>query len=98
MCIRDRVKAIQERAMAKFMQYTDAFAFAFAPPAALELGNATGFDVRIVDRAGLGHDTLMAARNQMLGMCMTSKIVTKVRPNGLDDNPVYQIDIDQEKA
>jgi hydrophobe/amphiphile efflux-1 (HAE1) family protein len=93
-----KVKAIQGRAMAEFMKFNDAFAFAFAPPAALELGNATGFDVRLVDRAGLGHDALMGARNQLLGMSMQNPVVTKVRPNGLDDMPVYQIDIDQEKA
>jgi hydrophobe/amphiphile efflux-1 (HAE1) family protein len=93
-----KVKAIQARAMAEFMQYKDAFAFAFAPPAALELGNATGFDVRVVDRAGLGHDALMNARNQLLGMSMQSPVLAKVRPNGLDDMPEYHIDIDQEKA
>ncbi|HEV7402345.1 MAG TPA: efflux RND transporter permease subunit [Chthoniobacteraceae bacterium] len=93
-----KVKAIQGRAMAKFLQFNDAFAFAFAPPAALELGNATGFDVRLVDRAGLGHDALMNARNQMLGMCGQSKIVAKVRPNGLDDTPEYHLEIDQVKA
>ncbi len=82
-----KVKAIQDRAMAKFMQFKDAFAFAFAPPAVLELGNATGFDVRLVDRAGLGHDVLMGARNQFLGMAMQNPVVTKVRPNGLDDTP-----------
>ena len=93
-----KVKAIQGRAMGKFMQFKDAFAFAFAPPAVLELGTATGFDVRLVDRAGLGHETLMGARNQLLGMSMQNSVVTKVRPNGLDDMPMYQIDIDQEKA
>ena len=93
-----KVKAIQGRAMGKFMQFKDAFAFAFAPPAVLELGTATGFDVRLVDRAGLGHETLMDARNQLLGMSMQNSVVTKVRPNGLDDMPMYQIDIDQEKA
>ena len=93
-----KVKAIQGRAMGKFMKFKDAFAFAFAPPAVLELGTATGFDVRLVDRAGLGHETLMGARNQLLGMSMQNSVVTKVRPNGLDDMPMYQIDIDQEKA
>ena len=93
-----KVKAIQGRAMGKFMQFKDAFAFAFAPPAVLELGTATGFDVRLVDRAGLGHEALMDARNQLLGMSMQNPVVTKVRPNGLDDTPMYQIDIDQEKA
>ena len=93
-----KVKAIQGRAMGTFLQFKDAFAFAFAPPAVLELGNATGFDVRLVDRGGLGHDALMNARNQMLGMAMQSQVVTKVRPNGLDDMPEYRINVDQEKA
>ena len=93
-----KVKAIQGRAMMEFLQYKDAFAFAFAPPAVLELGNATGFDMRLVDRGGLGHDALMNARNQMLGMASQNAVVTKVRPNGLDDMPEYHIDIDQEKA
>jgi hydrophobe/amphiphile efflux-1 (HAE1) family protein len=93
-----KVKAIQGRAMAEFLQYKDAFAFAFAPPAALELGNATGFDVRVVDRAGLGHEALINARNQLLGMAMQNPALTKVRPNGLDDTAEYRINIDQEKA
>ncbi len=93
-----KVKAIQMRAMGTFMQFKDAFAFAFAPPAALELGNATGFDVRVVDRAGRGHETLVNARNQLLGLCMQNPAVTKVRPNGLDDTPEYRVNIDQEKA
>ena len=75
-----KVKAIQGRAMAKFMQFKDAFAFAFAPPAALELGNATGFDVRLVDRAGLGHDALMGARNQLLGMSMQNPVADQGAP------------------
>ena len=92
------VKAIQGRAMGAFMQYKDAFAFAFAPPAVLELGNASGFDVRLVDRAGIGHEALMNARNQMLGMASQSPVLTRVRPNGLDDMPEFHIEIDREKA
>ncbi|MEO6785670.1 MAG: efflux RND transporter permease subunit, partial [Chthoniobacteraceae bacterium] len=92
------VKAIQGRAMAEFMKYKDAFAFAFAPPAVLELGNASGFDVRLVDRASLGHDALMNARNQMLGMASQNPVLTRVRPNGLDDMPEYHVEIDREKA
>jgi hypothetical protein len=41
----------------------------------LELGTATGFDVRLVDRAGLGHETLMGARNQLLGMSMLKVVL-----------------------
>jgi hydrophobe/amphiphile efflux-1 (HAE1) family protein len=92
------VKAIQGRAMGDLLQYKDAFAFAFAPPAVLELGTATGFDVRLVDRGGIGHEALMNARNQMLGMAMQNPVLTRVRPNGLDDMPEYHIEVDQEKA
>ncbi len=92
------VKAIQGRAMGKFMQIKEAFAFAFFPPPVLELGTATGFDFRLVDRGGLGHEALIDARNQLLGMAMSNPNLTRVRPNGLDDTPEYHIDIDQEKA
>jgi hydrophobe/amphiphile efflux-1 (HAE1) family protein len=93
-----KVKAIQGRAMAKFMQIKEAFAFAFAPPAVLELGTATGFDLRLVDLGGLGHDALMDAQGQLLGMSMGNPVLASVRPNGLADTSVFQIDIDQEKA
>jgi hypothetical protein len=62
------VKAIAGRAMAAFSQYRDAQVFAFSPPAVMELGNAAGFDFELQDMAGLGHEKLMAARNQLLGM------------------------------
>lgn len=64
----------------------------------MELGNATGFAVRLQDRAGLGHGALLAARNQMLGMAMQSKVVTGLRPEGLEDAPQLQVDIDRNKA
>ena len=93
-----KVKAIQARAMAKFGQFKDALAFAFAPPAVLELGTATGFDLRLIDLAGLSHETLMEAQGQLLGMAAKNPILASVRPNGLADTSMYQIDIDQEKA
>lgn len=93
-----KVKAIQGRAMLKFMQIKEALAFAFAPPAVLELGTATGFDLRLVDLAGLGHDTLMDAQGQLLGMAAKNPVLASVRPNGLADTSVYQIDVDEEKA
>ena len=86
------------RAQQHFFSFRDAMVFAFAPPAVLELGNATGFDVFLQDRAGVGHDKLMEARNQFLGMAAQSKILTQVRPNGLNDEPQYQLTIDDERA
>jgi len=92
------VFAVQGRAMQHFMQFDDAFAFAFAPPAVLELGSATGFDLRLTDNAALGHEALMNARNQMLGLAAQNPKLRNVRPNGLSDTPQFKIDIDQEKA
>jgi multidrug efflux pump len=93
-----KVGAIVGRAMGAFSQLRDAMAFAFAPPSIIELGNATGFDFQLMDRGGLGHEKLMAARNQLLGMASQQPGLVAVRPNGLSDVPQFRVDIDQEKA
>jgi len=95
---RNRVQAIAARATQRFSTIADAQAVAFAPPAALELGNATGFDLELLDRANQGHDKLMAARNLLLGMAQKNPRLVGVRPNGLDDEPQYQFDVDWEEA
>jgi multidrug efflux pump len=94
----NRVQAIAGRAMGHFRGIKDAQVFAFAPPAVLELGNATGFDFELLDRANQGHDKLMAARNQLLGAAARDPDLFAVRPNGLNDEPQYTIVIDREKA
>ena len=95
---RHHVQAIAGRINARFADYKDATIFAAAPPAISELGTATGFDVVLQDIAGLGHATLMDARNQLLDLAGKSNILAAVRANGLDDEPQYKIDIDWEKA
>jgi multidrug efflux pump len=90
--------AVAGRAMGAFLQYREAFAFAFTPPAVFELGNASGFDLQLQDRGGLGHDKLIEARNQLLGLAAQNPVLTKVRPNGLDDAPQLKVEIDQQKA
>ena len=92
------VPAVVGRAMGAFAQIKDAMVFAFAPPAVMELGNATGFDLQLEDQAGLGHEALTAARNQFLGMAAKSPLLSGVRPNGQNDTPQYKVSIDQEKA
>jgi multidrug efflux pump len=91
-------QAIAKRAFGALMGIRDAFIYPLNPPPIRELGNATGFAVRLQDRGGLGHDALLAARNQMMGMLSQSKIVTGVRPDGLEDAPQLQLDIDRDKA
>ena len=93
-----RVKAIAARAMGVFSKIRNAMVFAFPPPSVIELGMATGFDFQLLDRVGLGHEKLLAARNQLLGMAFQDKRLAKVRPNGLDDVSQYYMDIDWEKA
>ncbi|MGL4627095.1 MAG: efflux RND transporter permease subunit, partial [Plesiomonas shigelloides] len=76
----------------------EAQVFAFNLPSIPELGTATGFDFYLQDRAGLGHERLMAARNQLLGMAAQDPTLTRVRPNGMEDTPQLDINIDYEKA
>jgi len=93
-----RVKAIAGRAMAKFSKIRNAMVFAFSPPAVIELGTSKGFDFQLQDRGGLGHEALMAARNQLLGMAAQDLRLSAVRPNGMEDVPEYRVDVDWEKA
>ena len=93
-----RAQAIAGRAMKAFSQIRNAMVFAFPPPSVIEMGTATGFDFQLLDRGGLGHDKLMAARNQLLGMAAKDARLTKVRPNGLEDVPEYRLDVDWERA
>ena len=92
------VFALAKRAQAHFFSFRDSMTFAVVPPSVLELGNATGFDLYLQDQAGLGHAKLMEARNQFLGLAAQSKILAGVRPNGLNDEPQYQLVIDDERA
>jgi HAE1 family hydrophobic/amphiphilic exporter-1 len=93
-----KVKAIAGRAMGAFSQIKGAMVFAFPPPPVIELGMATGFDFQLQDRGGLGHEKLMEARNQLLGMAMQDPRLVRVRPNGMEDVPEYHIDVDWDKA
>jgi len=93
-----KAEAVVSRAMRAFGPRRDAMVFAFAPPAILELGNATGFDFQLQDRGGVGHEKLMAARNQLLGLAAKDPALKAVRPNGLDDQPEYNVSVNQDHA
>ncbi len=92
------VFAIIGRAMGAFSKAKDALVFAFYPPPIRELGNASGFDFQLIDRANKGHAALMQARGQMLGMAAQNPKLAGVRPNGLSDEPQYKINVDHERA
>ena len=92
-----RAKAVAAKAMKAFSRIRDGVVFAFPPPAVSELGNAIGFDLQLQDRGGLGHEKLMEARNQLLGMAAQDRRLMAVRPNGQDDTPEYRLEIDNER-
>ena len=90
--------ALAGRAFGALSKIRDAFVYPLSPPPIPELGNATGFTFRLQDRSGAGAEALLAARNQLLGMAAKSPILAQVRPDGLEDAPQLQIDIDRDKA
>jgi len=94
----NKAQTIIGRAMGTFAQYKDGLIFAVIPPSVQELGNATGFDLQLVDEGGIGHERLLAARNQLLGMASQNKALVGVRPNALDDAPQLKVEVDQDKA
>jgi multidrug efflux pump len=91
-------QAVAGRIFGAMWGVRDAFIFALSPPPIPELGTASGFNFRLQDRGGNGHEALVAARNQLLGMASQSKLLANVRPDGLEDAPQLQLDIDRDKA
>ncbi len=90
--------ALAGRAFGALSGIRDAFIYPLSPPPIPELGTASGFTFRLQDRGGAGHAALMNARNQLLGMASKSPLLAQVRPDGLEDAPQLQIDIDRDRA
>ena len=92
------VQAIAGRAYGAFSQIDEARVFPIVPPAIMELGNASGFDVYLQNTSGLSHEEFMTARNRFLGLAAQDPRLTGVRPNGLEDSSQFNIELDYEKA
>jgi hydrophobe/amphiphile efflux-1 (HAE1) family protein len=95
---KNRGPAIVARATTAFQKVPDGQVFAIIPPAVRDLGNASGFDLELEDVGGLGHDPLVKAEGQLLGMAAHDPLLAGVRPNGEPDTPQLALDIDQAKA
>ena len=95
---KNKAQAVVARSFGALSQVRDAMIIPLTPPAVAELGNATGFDLELEDKANLGHDTLVAAQGQLLGMAAKDPALVGTRPNSLPDQPLLKIDIDQPKA
>ncbi|UMM64212.1 efflux RND transporter permease subunit [Aristophania vespae] len=89
---------IASQIMKHFAGDPGALIYALNPPAVLELGNATGFDIELEDRGHIGHAAMVAARNQLLAKANKNPLLSAVRPMGMEDAPQYVLDLDREKA
>tara|TARA_R110002110_G_scaffold415138_1_gene648127 strand:+ start:2908 stop:6018 length:3111 start_codon:yes stop_codon:yes gene_type:complete len=95
---RDSVFAFSERVSKALANLPNAYFFAFFPPPIPELGNSFGFDLQLVDSAGLGREQLLKARDTLLQLAATDSRLINVRHNSLDDQPQYKLNIDKAKA
>lgn len=93
-----QIDVIIGSAFGYFSQIREAMIFAFNLPSIPELGTASGFNLYLQDRGGLGHEGLLEARNQLLGMAAQEPMLTGVRPNGLEDTAQLRVNVDYEKA
>ncbi|ASK96807.1 efflux RND transporter permease subunit [Xanthomonas campestris pv. merremiae] len=93
-----KAQALIERINKRFSAYKDAEITAGSPPAIPELGTASGFDLQLIDRAGLGHEALIKAKDQLLSKANANPALEQVRANGLSDTPKFKVNVDREKA
>ncbi|TFY96380.1 efflux RND transporter permease subunit [Ramlibacter rhizophilus] len=91
-------QALAGRAFGALSGVRDAIIFPLSPPPIPELGTASGFSFRLQDRGGAGREALVGARDQLLGLAAKSPVLAQVRPDGLEDAPQLQVDIDRDKA
>jgi multidrug efflux pump len=91
-------QALAGRALPALMGSQHAMIFTLSPPAIQELGNSSGFSMRLQDRTGRGYRALVDARNQLLGAASQSKVVAGVRPEGLEEAPQLRINVDRVQA
>ena len=92
-------QSIVKRAMAMNMMIPEAsLIFPMAPPPIQGFGNASGFDMQLKDVGGVGHQALLDARNQLMGMAMQNPTIAMIRPGGQEDAPKLKLDINQEQA
>ncbi|AZD16343.1 efflux RND transporter permease subunit [Pseudomonas chlororaphis] len=90
--------SIAQRATLALASIGDANVFVMQPPAVRGLGQSSGFDLQLKDLAGLGHDALVASREQFIQLAQQDPRLLGVRSNGLDDTPQLKVSIDDRKA
>lgn len=93
-----RAQAVIQRALVGFGGIKDAIVFPLNPPAIPELGTSSGFDFWLQDLGSVGHEKLMEAQGQLMGMAAQNDRLHMVRSQGLADVAQMKIELDQDKA
>ncbi len=76
----------------------DGTVMAVTPPPIDGLGTSGGFSLRLQDRASLGRETLLAARDKLLGEANGNPKILYAMMEGLAEAPQLRLNIDREKA
>ncbi len=90
--------SVYERTKEFVATITEAQVTADIPPSISELGVSSGVDFYLLDRAAIGHDQLVEAQNQLIGLAVESGKFAFAMPFSLPDEPQYRITFDEEKA
>ena len=86
------------KAMRALSGIRGAIIFAFPPPAVIELGTATGFDLMLQDRGALGHEKLSGRSASSSAWPRRTRRSRGCGRTAWPDVPQYKVDIDWEKA
>ncbi|MDP9782059.1 multidrug efflux RND transporter permease subunit [Pseudomonas fluorescens] len=89
---------VARRANDAFEEVADGTLFSVVPPPVDGLGTSSGFELRLQDLAGQGHEALLKARNQLLEAAKASPVIDHLMEDGLADAPQINVSIDREKA
>ncbi|MBP0598216.1 multidrug efflux RND transporter permease subunit [Herbaspirillum sp. LeCh32-8] len=85
-------------AQAAMENSSDGIVMSLMPPAIEELGNSSGFAMRLQDRANQGYDALKQAEAKLLELAAHSSKVSGVYPDGLPAGASIRLDVDRQKA
>ncbi|MGY2257685.1 multidrug efflux RND transporter permease subunit [Pseudomonas sp. SDO55104_S430] len=91
-------KAVARKANDAFEDVPDGTLYSVVPPPVDGLGTASGFDLRLQDLAGQGHEALQKARVQLLAAAKASPVIGHLSEDALADAPQINVTIDREKA
>jgi HAE1 family hydrophobic/amphiphilic exporter-1 len=92
------VQSVMQRIQMRFFGIPDAQVFAFNPPAIPGVGNVGGFQFELEDQAGVGLPVLMKTAYGYMGLGNQNPNLTQVFTTFRVDAPLYQVNLDRDKA